>query len=135
MQGKAADAQGVIEEGRKISASSQNPVNHMLFAIAEARVKAARPAIRDSALSSREVRSGLLNCVKTAGNLGFVSLEYEARLALSELEVMTGTTVAHQRLAALEKDAHARGFELIARKAATLRGTSRAADSRAAQVP
>jgi len=135
MQGKTADAQGVIEEGRRISASSQNPVNHMLFVIAEARVKATQKAIRDPALSSREGRSGLLNCVKTAGNLGFVSLEYEARLALSELEVMEGTTVAHQRLAALEKDAHARGFELIARKAATLRGSSRGADLREAQTP
>jgi hypothetical protein len=124
MQNKPADAQAAIKEARQVSASTQNPANHLLFAIAEARVKAAQPAAQSAILPSRETRSDLLKCVNTARTLGLISLEYEGRLALSELEVKASAPAALERLAMLEKEAHTRGFDLIAGKATALRGTA-----------
>ncbi len=124
MQNKPADAQAVMNDARQVSVSTQNPANHLLFAIAEARVKTAQPTTGSSALFARETHSSLLHCVNAARSLGFASLEYEARLALSELEVKMSASRARQPLAALQRDAHTSGFELIARKAAALRGTS-----------
>jgi tetratricopeptide (TPR) repeat protein len=124
MQNKPADAQAAIKEARQVSASTQNPANHLLFAIAEARVKAAQPAAQSPILPSRETRSDLLKCVNTARTLGLISLEYEGRLALSELEVKASAPAALERLAMLEKEAHTRGFDLIAGKATALRGTA-----------
>jgi hypothetical protein len=50
---------------------------------------------------------------------GFVPEQLEARLALGEIEMKSGASDAGRaRLAALEKDAQAKGFLLIARKAA-----------------
>jgi hypothetical protein len=45
--------------------------------------------------------------------------QYDARLALGELEIRSGKTSAgHARLAALEKESRHKGFLLVARKAA-----------------
>ena len=124
MQGKAADAQAVIKEARQVSTSTQNPANHLLFAIAEARSKISLPGAANPSLSSRETRPDLRQCVNTARRLGFVSLEYEARLALSELEVRVNAPAALERLAVLQKEAHARGFDLIVGKATALGRTT-----------
>ena len=136
MQGKAADAQAVIKEARQVSASTQNPANHLLFAIAEARSKISLSAGANSSLGSRETRPDLRRCVNTARSLGFLSLEYEARLALSELEVRVNEPAALERLAALEKEAHSHGFDLIAGKATALRRTtSMPSQSTASVIP
>lgn len=50
---------------------------------------------------------------------GFLEEQLESRLALGQIEMKSGKTAAGRaRLAALEKDAGAKGFLLIARKAA-----------------
>jgi hypothetical protein len=55
-----------------------------------------------------------------ARRAGRVGLEFEARLALGEIEMCSGRSAARrQRLEDLERDATAKGFVLIARKAAT----------------
>jgi tetratricopeptide (TPR) repeat protein len=55
-----------------------------------------------------------------ATKASFVPYQFEARLALGEIEIKSGqASDGHARLAALEKDAIAKGFLLIARKAAT----------------
>ena len=52
---------------------------------------------------------------------GFVSYQLEADLALGETEMKSGQTeTGHARLVALEKDATAKGFLLIAHKAHAL---------------
>jgi len=50
--------------------------------------------------------------------LGYVTEMMEARLALNEIRMNLGQSAAHVDLAALEKDARAKGFLLIAHKAA-----------------
>jgi hypothetical protein len=49
----------------------------------------------------------------------FLEYELEARLALGEIEIKSGKSASGRaRLEALEKDARAKGFGLIAREAA-----------------
>jgi len=64
--------------------------------------------------------AALQSVLTEADKLGFVPCYFEARLALGEVEMSAGDTSAGRaRLKALEKDARAKGFLLIARKAAT----------------
>jgi hypothetical protein len=63
----------------------------------------------------------LLRSAQEAGKLGFVPLQYEARLGLDELEISENAMTAKKSLESLERVAHEHGLELIARKAAALR--------------
>jgi hypothetical protein len=52
---------------------------------------------------------------------GYVGYQLECRLALEEIELTSGKSAASRaRLERLQKDAKEKGFDLIARKAATL---------------
>ncbi len=67
---------------------------------------------------SRETAKNLQITLAESTKLGFVPYQFEARLALGEMEMRFGKTPAGRaRLRALEKDATAKGFFLIARKA------------------
>ena len=56
-------------------------------------------------------------------NLGLFRLQIEASLTLGHIELQAkNPAVAHARLQVLEKSARARGFDLIARKAAQANG-------------
>jgi hypothetical protein len=60
--------------------------------------------------------------VTEARKFGFLGVELEARLAMGEIEMKSGLTEAgSKRLADLEKTAQAKGYGLIARKAAAAR--------------
>jgi hypothetical protein len=59
---------------------------------------------------------------REAQSLGFVAFELDTRLALAELEKNSQhNTLARTQLTALENSSHARGFDLVARKAAAAR--------------
>ena len=106
-----AEALKVIDSGASIAAKSHLRIVHFAFAIAEARVLAAtgRPA---------EAAEKLRTTVAEATKYGFVGYEFEARLLIGEIEMKSGKTAAGRaRLAALEKEAAAKEFLLIARKA------------------
>jgi hypothetical protein len=64
----------------------------------------------------------LLNAVMgEARKLGYVSYELESTLVMGEIEINSGKAAAGKtRLEALEKEATAKGFRLVAQKAATL---------------
>jgi hypothetical protein len=52
-----------------------------------------------------------------------MGIELDARLALAEIEMKTGqVTAGRAHLTAIEADAKAKGYNLIARKATTARG-------------
>jgi len=60
-----------------------------------------------------------------ASRRGFVWWDLESRLHLGEIELRSGKLVAARtRLEQLQRDAHRKGFLLIARKAATALGQS-----------
>jgi hypothetical protein len=79
--------------------------------ITSARIKATTGSPEEAA---RSLEASLAEAI----NHGYVGLQYEARLAIAEIEMKSGNlTAGRARLEVLEKDAHASGFLLIARKA------------------
>lgn len=114
-QGRADEAAKAIEQGRGIVAKGQNDAVRRDYELAAARVRAARG---DVSGARRTVETG----VARAKERGLVAAELEARLALGEIEMAYGeAAAAGALLAALEKDAAGKGFQLIAREAARAR--------------
>jgi len=115
-EGKGAEAKKSAQRARGLAAKSQNPYIRWMAAIAAARIEA---AAKDSHSTTAAVARKELNLVITqAHKLGYKGTELEARLTLGELEIKTGhAEVGRQHLAAVEKDATAAGFALIAHKA------------------
>jgi hypothetical protein len=67
-------------------------------------------------------RAQLDKILREAHARGFVGIEFEARLALAELDKASGRgAVARTELAVLQNGARSKGFGLVARKAATTR--------------
>jgi hypothetical protein len=92
-------------------------------AIVSARVRAVSAAPpRNHAIDDHQ------QIVLEAGKSRFVNRQFEAQLALGELKLKFGdNTDARAILQALEEDASAKGFQLIAAKAAQDLGTSQQA--------
>jgi len=116
MQGKNQEADAALAEGRTVAAYSQSPAVHLIFAIADARSKSAGTASLRSL-----ARMQLLRSAQEAAKLGFMPTQYEAQLALDELEISENSPMANKSLESLARGAHEHGLELIARKAAALR--------------
>src|SRR5262249_15212168 len=115
-QGKMEEANAALNEIRKAASSNQNPVNRLLFTIADARIQAA------GATPARFfARAELQRSIKEAGNLGLVPLQLEAQCALDEIELSESPAAARKDLQYLEGRARAHGFESIAQRAAELR--------------
>ena len=111
--GKLAEAEAEIRQAKKL-VKTDDHVAHLPVAIADARIATASG---DLANSRKILDAALAEAIK-ANLLGF---QYEARLALGELEVKSGKAAAGRaRLMTLKKDAKGKGFLLIARKAAAV---------------
>ncbi|MGA8555963.1 MAG: tetratricopeptide repeat protein, partial [Candidatus Acidiferrales bacterium] len=109
--GEPEEALRVTNKGASIAAKSHMRVVHLAFAIAETRVLAATGR-------SAEATERLKTTATEAIKYGFVGCEFEARLALGEIETRSGdTTAARTLLAALEEESNSKGFLLVARKA------------------
>jgi DNA-binding winged helix-turn-helix (wHTH) protein/tetratricopeptide (TPR) repeat protein len=119
MQGRTAEARTAIDRAQDICQTTQNHAKRLRLAIADARVGAAQSTKRRPDRPGNDARSKLLQTIAAARRVGFVTLEYEARLALGEV-LMKTDPAARAYVASLEKDARARGFELIANTAARL---------------
>jgi tetratricopeptide (TPR) repeat protein len=126
-QGKSADARRQIEAGGSLASRSGIVWVRGKYAIAAARIKAASGRVNE-AISSLE------NSLTEANKHGFREYQYEAELALGELQVQSGDKAAGKvRLAALEKEARANGFLRIAEKAAAVVAGSGAHSAKAYQ--
>jgi serine/threonine protein kinase/tetratricopeptide (TPR) repeat protein len=109
--GKPNDAQKELESARSLATKTQNRLVALDFAITEARVLAALGR-------TAEARAVLTPALADARTRGLVRYELEARLAAAEIELKSGSTDdAVKNLTALEKDAAAEGYLLIAQKA------------------
>ena len=65
----------------------------------------------------------LAHIVTKSHELGYQGIELDARLALAEVEMKLGRlATGRAHLAAIEADAKAKGYNLVARKAAIARG-------------
>jgi len=121
-EGKGAAAKEAIQHARSLAAKSQSPELRWRAAIAAARIEAAD---NDVAHSAGEITAPkeLVAIVVKSQERGYREIELDARLALAEIELKAGqTTAGRAHLAAIEADAKAQGYLLIARKAAVARG-------------
>ena len=111
-QNETAEARKQLDLAERLRAKSQDPAIRFQFDLVAARIRAAegKPAEGEKNLEATLVR---------ANKQGYVNYQLRIQLALGEIEMKSGKSAAGRaRLAALQKDAAAKGFHLIARKAA-----------------
>jgi len=117
LRNNLAAAQETADRALSLSRESGSRPARFEAALASARVKTASN-------KTGEARKNLESVLSEATNFGYVSYELEARLALGEIEVKSGKTIAARTyLEDLRRDALAKGFLLIARKAAAAAAT------------
>jgi hypothetical protein len=105
----------LIDGARTLASQSQNRLNRLRFDLASARLQLATGQAELSRAQMQKVQ-------REAQSLGFVAFELDTQLALAELEKNSQhNTLARTQLTALENSSHARGFDLVARKAAAAR--------------
>jgi tetratricopeptide (TPR) repeat protein len=108
---RLSEAQTAIARARNLLAKSRNRDARIYVSITDARIRAALG-------KTVEAVRLLENTLRDAQKAGFVGLQFEARLALGEVEMKSGKLPAGRaRLEALQGEANTRGFGLIARKA------------------
>lgn len=111
-QRKLPEARQEVETGEAIASKSQNLATHLNLEVTAGRVRAALG-------NPGQARTGLENALAKANRAGYVSFQFQARLALDKIEMQSGNTEAGRaQLTSLEKEARTKGFLLIARKAA-----------------
>lgn len=109
-QGKQTQAQEEMNTGKALAVKTQNRLLRLQYNLELAQVLL---AVNNPASS----RSQLQEVLKDARTSGFAGLELEAMLAMAHVEQKAGHAAAAQaQLAFLKSSAHAKGFELIARK-------------------
>ena len=111
-QGKSAEAANEIASAA--TEKVQNEEVRLNFALAKALVHAASHESTDQAVATKLLETTRAEAAKH----GYAGYEFEARLALGQIEIKSGHTAAGRaRLATLEKDARSKGFLLLADKA------------------
>ena len=116
-QGKSRDARKEIEAGAALAAKTSMVSVRLEFAIAEARVRGATGNV-DEAVKSLQASQA------EADEYGYGGNSYEIQLVLAELEMKSGKAAAGRtRMKSLAKVARAKGFGLIADKAARALGS------------
>ena len=114
-QGKQSDAMVELEQAEPFANKTQNFLARLQLSLASARVL----LTSDHPESSRPQLERIL---KEASGHRFIGMEMEAQLALAELEKKSGHhATAQTQLTSLENAANARGYGLMARKAAAAR--------------
>jgi tetratricopeptide (TPR) repeat protein/TolB-like protein len=121
-QGKAAEAKDAMQHARSLAAKSQNPNMRWQTAVTAAHIETAGKNLAHSAATDAASKE-LATIITKSRELGYLGVELDARLALAEIEMKSGQTAAGgARLATIEADAKAKGYLLVARKAAIARG-------------
>ncbi|HEV8200564.1 MAG TPA: hypothetical protein VGS03_11125, partial [Candidatus Polarisedimenticolia bacterium] len=124
MLSRMDEAHTAILQAATLARANPDPALKYAVTIQDARVKGAAtdapaaPARGRDALS--EARRQLQSVIAEARRLGYVSFACEARLALGEIEIGADSALGRSDLEALAREAHARGLELISRKAAEI---------------
>jgi eukaryotic-like serine/threonine-protein kinase len=114
-QGKNAEAAAEIATASALPGNNQNRIARMEFAIASVRASS-------GASAEQKDRDALEKLSAEVRAEGLVRLELEARLALGVWDKKTGRASAQSELAAVARDATAKGFTRIAHEAAAARG-------------
>jgi eukaryotic-like serine/threonine-protein kinase len=113
-QGQPVEARKEIDAAERLSAKSEFVATRLFLAITGARVDAALG-------SSTSAMKNLEAARRSAAIAGLVAIEFEARLAWAEVALRSGkVSSARSALKTLHGDAQAKGFGLVAHKAAAL---------------
>jgi DNA-binding winged helix-turn-helix (wHTH) protein/tetratricopeptide (TPR) repeat protein/TolB-like protein len=121
-QGKAAEAKDAMQHARSLAVKSQNPEIRWRTAITAARIETTEKGVAHSGVGTAASKE-LTAIIAKSQELGYMGIQLDARLALAEIELKEGqTAVARAHLAAIEADAKAKGYLLVARKASIARG-------------
>jgi len=112
-EGKLTDAENAAAKAIALSGKStgQTPRYEAAFADASVKTKTGKTA---------EARRELEATLTSAHKLGYRLYEYQARLALAEIELQAGSPSAISHLSALEKESRGHGASLIANQAQEL---------------
>ena len=120
-EGKVAAAKDAMQRARSLAAKSQHPEVRWQTAITAARILTAEKGSARSG-AGNAARQELAAVIAKSRELGYAGIELDARLALAEIEMKAGqTTSGRAHLSAIEADAKAKGYSLVARKAAATR--------------
>jgi tetratricopeptide (TPR) repeat protein len=114
-EGKLSEAQNAIDRARTLFKRTGTSHFRLILGITAARISAAMAQPAEAAKSLADIRA-------RADKTGFFDVQLEARLALAEVQIRSGDrSAALAQLGMLERDARAKGFGLIAKKAATIK--------------
>ena len=114
-QGKVEQARRALQNASRLAGANSQPAFALPIAIQTARLETvAGPGT--VAVACRRLRSTIVKAKK----LGYYQMECEARLALGEAERRADPNFDRSSLAALEKETHERGLELLSRQAKAL---------------
>jgi eukaryotic-like serine/threonine-protein kinase len=113
-QGRIAEAQNEVDRLTNLVRGRQNPETRLKFRIAAAELHGAD--VRNSA-----AEKSLQAVLTEAAKLGLKRYELEAKLALGKMKMKTESVAGRSQLIALQRDAAAKGFMNIARKAEAAR--------------
>jgi eukaryotic-like serine/threonine-protein kinase len=111
--GNLAEAQSAAERAMTLSQKGTDPIPHFEATLADARIRAKLG-------KWAEARAELESMLASTRKSGYRAYELEGRLALAEIDLWAGSSNAAAHLAAVEKDAQAQGFLLIANQAHAL---------------
>ena len=115
-QGLASQARSEIDASRQMAAQCQNILVRLQYQLTSARVDLASDHVETA-------RPTLAKVLQDARQHNLVGVELDAMLMQADLEQRSAHKAqAQQQLAALERMARDKGFGLIARKAALMRG-------------
>jgi hypothetical protein len=110
-----------VQHARSLAIKSQNPEIRWRTAITAAHIETAEKSAAHSAAGSAR-RNELAAIIAKSRALGYMGIELHARLALAEIEMKAGQlTAGRAHVAPIEADAKAKGYNLVARKAAIAR--------------
>jgi len=117
-EGKTADAQTAIEKATALTQKGSDTSARLRISIESATLRANSGVSADISKAQKSIQSALAEATKE----DLTGIQLEARLAQGELEWKSADRAAARvHLAALQKDASSKGFQLIARHAAAAR--------------
>jgi len=118
-QGKQAEAQQAAAKSNEVLTKVQDFATRLQIDLANAYIEGMTGASsNDAGNRIAHAMKALESVRETAARQGYAGLELEARLRLGEVELHSGkTAVGRSRLEQLVKDARAKDFTLISRKA------------------
>ncbi len=112
-QGKLAEAHSAVDEARVLARKVAAPATGFEVTLASSRIKARSG-------DWKQGRPELEQMIVSTKKFGHRTYEYEARLALAEIDLWSRSPDARMHLQALEKDARTAGFLLVANQAQAL---------------